>query len=440
MIVLNDASKAAIIDLLKVAYPLWQARPALDKRRVLKKVAQGTGFTMDLEPYPGGQGLSAFVGSINATPHAKAFEDALRASQPELLAYIVSPVGPLKIDGALAWLLPWCAHLDDLVPSLGLDDAIGHILFGLHDLLNGRANYVTTMIMRGLTLPDGVDDIGLALNHPTQGTLWLHRISPEEFSEYFSGDLFQDHVRPMELLATSTVIIHRYPFPISVQMAEPAQHHNQLRMKLEEVAANAVRALHITKCGRAQMTSVVSIVDPPILPTLTGGSIIPNTFNFRASMTLGAGDIPVLQEVFGLLLDCRPEVTIAANRLVDAEGRSKAEDVVVDSTIGLETLLLLDNQELTFRVQLNYAFLGLPEQRSSRAAMLKSLYKIRGEIVHGVRSKKAKFGDIVAASGQGTAALRDAILIFLRDEGLRKTTELSNDYWLSRIVGAPPAR
>ena len=110
---------------------------------------------------------------------------------------------------------------------------------------------------------------------------------------------------------------------------------------------------------------------------------MPAAPSFFGSMTIEPADQIPLMELIGYLLDCRPELIVAANRLVDAEGRGNVADVVVDTCIGLETLLLRDNQELTFRVKLNYAFLGPAQERRTRADALTKLYSTRGKVVHG---------------------------------------------------------
>ena len=64
---------------------------------------------------------------------------------------------------------------------------------------------------------------------------------------------------------------------------------------------------------------------------------------------------------------------------------------------------------------------------------LNELYNWRGKIVHG-SAGDAGASELHAVAIRGKAALRYAILQFLRDPALRKDARLDNEYWIERIV------
>jgi hypothetical protein len=133
------------------------------------------------------------------------------------------------------------------------------------------------------------------------------------------------------------------------------------------------------------------------------------------------------------MMNCRDQVLLAARRLLDAERRHNPADAIVDVAIGLEALLLQQQQELTFRVKLNYAFLGPSTERSARVTELNDVYDWRNKIVHG-RSTKTGGNKLRDVARVGLNALRDALTRFLDDPALRKDATLDEKFWIDRIV------
>ncbi len=390
---------------------------------------------MRIEEHQGNRSTAWFVDQIRERQSFTEFEEQARKLAPEFFGHVVLPVGNLPTD-IMSWAICWCRYIDRAAPIVSREAAIQGFVRDLECFLLNGGEFVTISTLRGLSLPEGVTDIVLTEGDPAVGTVILHRMTPQEFADHLSRDILDNGPDLFTTFATTASIIHRWQFsPSAVEERQRVDFRDQQR----EIEDNVIRALHIGGQGRVYISGISSHVEPAVAPSTTGVSMASGS-NDPGGMTLQPSGVEVIKEVFPLLFDCRPEIRVAADRIVDAERRLKPADAVVDAAIGLETLLLNNNQELTFRVQLNYAFLADPEHRAARVATIKQLYKMRNKIVHGlIRTPNADVRAMVEASGAGIPALRDALLRFLRDPILRtKGHKLDDDYWLGRIVGPEP--
>lgn len=132
----------------------------------------------------------------------------------------------------------------------------------------------------------------------------------------------------------------------------------------------------------------------------------------------------------------------ACFRLATASTRINPQDKIVDSVIGLESILLagLKGSELSYRFSLNYSTLFQTSKEKYQAfRVAKSLYNLRSTIAHGgeVQKKDRKIaGEEVTleeASEKSCEVLREVIKHFLP---LRNNPSyMQDDYWSKSILG-----
>jgi hypothetical protein len=133
----------------------------------------------------------------------------------------------------------------------------------------------------------------------------------------------------------------------------------------------------------------------------------------------------------------------AFRRLADAETRFRPDDRIVDSVIGMESLLLAGGEkaELSFRFSLNYSMLfSTPDERQHQYKVARDLYSLRSLIAHGSSpdGNKAKVaGEILTlsqAAQKATSVLRQTIGYFLSRGG---TPYKDHEFWQRRYFGFP---
>lgn len=138
-----------------------------------------------------------------------------------------------------------------------------------------------------------------------------------------------------------------------------------------------------------------------------------------------------LRKVFSALPKLRSQYPVATSRFAELPERWSAADRLVDSTIGLESLLLKEDemQESTFKFALRGAWLLAPSDRALREkwlGRLNNVYANRSKIVHGNSKIMGKLRQEVASDS--IEALRDLLNIVV-DSGLDRTA------WDDRLKG-----
>jgi hypothetical protein len=132
---------------------------------------------------------------------------------------------------------------------------------------------------------------------------------------------------------------------------------------------------------------------------------------------------------------------MACQRLVDGSRRSKARDTIVDSVIGLESILLAnipDRGELRFRFSLNYASLFPRDERRAAFSTAQDLYDIRSKIAHGVSPKtRVKIGDgdysLDQAAKLARGVLQRTIAFFVSNA--QHPDFMAKGYWETKQLG-----
>jgi hypothetical protein len=177
---------------------------------------------------------------------------------------------------------------------------------------------------------------------------------------------------------------------------------------------------------------------------MSGHSSAPLVVNPFGYMELGPADIDNFIQLYkALVATQRDELNIAAARLLDAESRFSPVDAILDAVIGLEVLLNPhDHSELSFRVALNYAFLGPAVERRKRYEKVRDVQVTRNRVVHGGLNPKSKDASRLHEHAElAKACLRDSVTRFLSERSLMGNEKLDVDFWLDRVLPppAPPA-
>jgi hypothetical protein len=162
-----------------------------------------------------------------------------------------------------------------------------------------------------------------------------------------------------------------------------------------------------------------------------------------ARYEISASEAPRLEAHAKLFEDIHPSMEMACQRLVDAARRTKPQDSVVDSIIGLESILLRElpdrhRGETRFRFALNYASLFPAPERRDAFNTARDLYDLRSAIVHGgfPGSKKKINGKemtIHEAANHARSVLRGALGQFMPNAS--RPAFLVEGYWITKALG-----
>lgn len=136
-----------------------------------------------------------------------------------------------------------------------------------------------------------------------------------------------------------------------------------------------------------------------------------------------------------------PDLEMACHRLLDSGRRIQWQDTILDSVIGLETILLAgikERSELSYRFALHYSTLYPKDERLAAFKTARDLYDLRSRISHGTSVKpKIRMGTEqltpTEAAARARTILRKTIMEFV--PGGRKPAFKDTEYWLSKALG-----
>ena len=433
---LHSTVRVAATTLLRELFPLWSAEKSADWKRVVRPQGQGS-FSINIEAYRGIHTWIAFQRKFEGLAALAQLTAAVVEFQPELLGYISIPGRIQKIQDAASLATCWCGEAEKYTAKgVPPDEAIEHVLDELNRvLLSRQVEQQVRTPLSGLTFPDDVQRI--VLNERFS----IRKLSDDEISDLGSHDITSGERHDVMSLSVSTAAFfeEKTPFELTTEYPEPAP-QSDLGQQNQDQLGTLLAALHVLKEGRVGVIASFFDVGPLVLPGIGGYSTTPLVRHPFASMNLIAEDVPRLLEINSRLANNQREaVRIACVRLMDAEHRMSQVDALLDAVFGLEALLNPhDSSELSFRVALNYGFLGAPEARRTRFDQIRNIQKIRNRVVHGGRSLQSEDPSLIHEQAViAKACLRDAIQSFLFDKSLLGNFKLDADFWLNRVL--PPA-
>lgn len=206
------------------------------------------------------------------------------------------------------------------------------------------------------------------------------------------------------------------------------------------VLDSALCALHCFKAGSAGVLYQAIRSHQRALPGLDGTRLLPPLSSLATHYTLEHAELDDLERFAQRFCASQlPELRLAASRLRDAELRPWPRDAIADAFVGIEALLNPSGAgELSFRIAMNYATLGLEDDSYTRYRGLRDLYKVRSKIVHGAREADTypvdgaylAQGDIAS---KAKTVLRDVIKHIVSCPDLRDRSSLDDAVWEARL-------
>lgn len=431
---INVVKQQLEISLLALA-PLWQAEPPSDWKRVVRPTGEGS-FSVNIEPYRGVHSWLNFRKKIIGKDTLNSLEKIVRENQPALLGYVRHPNGSQMIQDVFSLTFMLCETvLRYTGASLSIEDAIKRVLSELDQLLTTKsATQEVITALSGLKLPEGIDRIELG------ESLHLRRLTAVEISDLGSNDISSETRHDITSRYVTTALISTRAIRVTLsENYEPITLDIAATQEIQDQINDVLCALHILKTGRVGVVASFTKISPTILPNMGGHSSSPLIVNPFSFMELDATEIENFIKLYKQIsTNKRDELKIAAVRLVDAESRLSPVDSLLDAVIGLEVLLNPnDYAELSFRVALNYAYLGNPADRRNRYENVRDVQKIRNRVIHGGLNLKSRDASQIHGHAElAKKCLRDSITKFLTDSVLSEGTKLDADFWLDRIL--PP--
>lgn len=432
---LHEAVKASATHLLLELFPLWLAEQPADWKRVVRPQGGGS-FSINIEPYRGVHTWIAFQRKLEglSSTSIKEFQAILIESQPELLGYASVARLKRKIQDVASLATCWCQEAErHFANSATMNEAIEKVLNDLHAILiSRRVKQQVRTPLSGLTLPEGVEQIKLT------DQFSVRKLTDEEISDLGSHDIKSGDTYDIisHAVSTAAFIEEDIFFQLTPDNLESIEQPDMQKRNKEQLGM-LLSALHVLKEGRVGVIASFFDIVPLVLPGLSGHSVAPLVRHPFPSMNLTSEDIPRLFKVYSrLTANQRDEVKIACVRLMDAEHRMSPVDALLDAVIGLEVLLNpSDSSELSFRVALNYAFLGSTNDRRARFDRIRNLQKMRNRVVHGGLNLQSNDASLIHEQAViAKACLRDSIQSFLFDNSLSGNRKLDADFWLNRVL------
>lgn len=430
---LTTQFKNAARDALLELFPKYAAIAPSDYRRVYRPTGPGT-HSITIEPYRGSSTAVAFLRDSESSSTLSALTRSIQNYQPEFTKKLVLPGRAMRLGDSTSMLFAWFIELERTSGAKhSLEDRVDSLLGQLEALLESK-----TVVHCSKTSLAGVKFSDIDAPIPIDEETVLRQLSDEEIIELGAQDITFGQAHDLVSHAVSCCIDYRKP--CSFGLEEPHAATNLAFDVLQESndrTADILRALHVLKSGRAGVFLTQTDFTPRLLPYMSGGTSWPLNRPAFASLELGQAEVATFLKLErALRMASRQELRIAADRLVDAEGRLSPVDALLDAVIGLEVLLNpMDSSELAFRVALNYAFLAEPEHRRERYERVRLLQKTRNRVVHGGLGLKSDGAEIIQEHATlAKACLRDVLQSFLLDDSLGGNEKLDSEYWLDRVL------
>jgi hypothetical protein len=430
---LNVMVREAIRDALDELLLIWRSVPTLDYQKVHRPTGPGA-FEIRIEPYRGWRTSMTFYDTPTVAPIVAKMRATLSSHQPELVGCCYFPGGMHAIFDTTGVALHWCrevvARMDRGVTQ---HVAIDELLDDLEYLLvKNRMSVDVFTPLYGLKFPDGVYEINL------DEDVSLVELSNEFFSELTNADIEMapfDTVAPHNL-GTAVRLRTTAEVRLEKQLIEGIEMDTEVHRRAQEVLTNVLVTLHVVASGQAAPVGTYLRYERTPLPPLSGANgRHPLSTNPYASMHLEAAALIEIQRTYRAVIDAPANVRIAAARLHDAVRRTSPVDALLDSIIGLEVLLNpRDDRELSFRVALNYAFMGPQKERHDRYVVLKNIQSMRNKVVHGglnMHSKEAI--KLVEQADLAKACLRETLNEFLFNP-IFSRGNLTAEFWTSLVM------
>ena len=421
------AASACIFDL----YPKWMAQSLIDQRRTVRPRGKDSS-TIATEFYRGISTVGNFHAVVNKSDYIYHLADAIRMNEPKLIGHMAIPGSSSEIQ-VERLVIGWLRFIEAHHSKKDLEAAIRETLDNFSSILYSERiplRIITTL--SGLSLPDDINEIQLEKN------LILRKLREEELIELSSNDILGSSLHSHIDNRITTCIEKLTEMPVRFSSDPTPLPHQDLDMH-EEVLGLLI-ALHILKPGSADVFLTSPFTDGAALDLGISGYSHPLYRLPRASFEFGVLDLEEFHSIYTAVHECtRNDVIIAAGRLLDSEHRSSAVDALLDSVIGIEVLLNPnDFGELAFRVAMNYAYLGEPQQRRQRYEKLKGVQSTRNKVVHGGLNINSPNASAIPENAEiARDCLRDTLKHFLFDKTLKNgPKKLSADFWLDRML--PP--
>lgn len=222
--------------------------------------------------------------------------------------------------------------------------------------------------------------------------LWIRRLTEEEVTGLYGGRLDMGPSRGIsfgihEFCVEGSIEIPKVFSPPNDGEAWSKGEEAFLK-NVKERLDRVVLCLRLFKEGPVAY-DFVHFVPRSFCPLSTGSCGLGDTHIPGGSYKITSGEqasfIEHLKEVQEGL-EVIKKTDLACSRLLDSQIRTKPRDKLVDAVIGLESLLISnDNQnELSFRFGLNYAMLfDDPEAKENAFKVARDLYTLRSTVAHG---------------------------------------------------------
>lgn len=281
--------------------------------------------------------------------------------------------------------------------------------------------------LEGFRADGGVDEI------PLPNGVTIRRLTEREVSELFGGWDLEVGVLCEFALVGQFQLDKRLGAMPPVEPGEAPT-----LMPIQKTLNRTETAMRCFKSGGLSYRDV-RITPRKFVPFPMPGSSTSSS-PVAGSYKVSHDEVPALQQHVGFFSDSlHLALELAAERLAEAEGRTRQRDRLLDAVIGLEAVLLFNpgsevyRGELRYRFAVNYSTLAHPPaQRYIDFKSAQAVYDTRSAIAHGARVEDE---ELVTRADEACQMLRKVIKRFLPAAG--SPPYLRPDYWTREVLGTP---
>jgi hypothetical protein len=412
---LHPKVKESLRQCILQALVLWDDLPAQDIYKTVK-VSSPTEFRISLEERRGIRTARELEKHLPSLESFQDLQEKLKTYNPELVEgfYICGTGSQILFKGIVEQIVKSLYPVRNEEIPQELESIIEELDQGLKA---GDAEIIIYSPLKNFVAPNLKHAISL-----TDGVI-LRPLSDQEVENLYSHDALSSF--PLSTRELSKFILEiKFKAKIiggfwgEYTGANPTS-------DAKSSLAQAHRILHLLKSGGVEIEIEKMNFSSRALPNYIAYTINAHT-SFASRYTLEEHEQKPLEEICLLLNSTtRPELDIACRRLHDAELRLNSKDALVDACIGLEALLTsYSKAEISYRMAMNFAALGLPKDKKERYKRMRHIYEARSRIVHGSKdTEEYRLGDknrsIHEIAKAAKEALRETILLFLQDPFLR---------------------
>jgi len=428
-ICMNKKSKEALKRLIIISIKVFKKIPALDRKN--EHIVIKNGIASNEVFYKGFRSSLKFKEEIEKEKGFHELSKILNNETPQLFGYLTYSGVCIKLPEIDSFLFKICKFIVKEKNASKLKEKINRIYYEVEQiLLTEKVDLEIIVLLNGLHIKNKNQIIDF--NHNFR----LKKLSDEELSSLLTIDYLFDQLKINPNFYSIIGITHKTETKLTFSINPIEDIQSYVLESLDKEIKKILESIHIVKKGSIQILGKFFKYSPDFIPNLNNLYYSSCQYQYLQVNVITESESEYIEKIYEELGKKGPnKLNIAIARLTDSENRLSPIDSLIDSIIGIESLINpTDTGEQTFKMSLYYAFLFEKEKRKENYNTLKSVFNTRNKIVHGgIGTNTSTDLFLLDQASDGKNILRKLIEKFLFDEKLKKQKK---DYWIDLILSS----